>query len=78
MGRKLFFLWCIATAIWLCIGIFGGDGAIILKKFQVGGWRAAYVHVGLTILIAVIAPATVLALGWLTLRVAGRLGAKSN
>ena len=63
LGRKMFRVWCGFTALWLLIAIFGGDGNLILSKFQIGGWRAAYVHFALTTLIVVGVPVAVLLIG---------------
>jgi hypothetical protein len=52
LRRKLFGVWCGFTIIWWLFGIFGGDGALIALKFQVGGWRAGYVHLALTLVLA--------------------------
>ncbi len=70
--RKLFGIWCGFTALWWLFGIFGGDGSLILLKFQNGGWRAAYVHLVLTVLIAASIPAAVLLIGRAILRSADR------
>jgi Kef-type K+ transport system membrane component KefB len=43
--------------------MFGGDGRLILLKFQIGGWRAAYVHFVVTALIAVAVSAVMLLVG---------------
>ena len=59
LRRKLFRVWCGLTIV-LLIAIFGGDGSLIALKFQVGGWRAAYVHLALTVIMAVGLPLTVL------------------
>jgi hypothetical protein len=53
LRRKLFKVWCGFTVLWWLICIFGGDGNLILLKFQIGGWRAAYVHLAMTTVIAV-------------------------
>jgi hypothetical protein len=63
LRRKLFKVWCGFTVLWWLIGIFGGDGSLILLKFQTGGWRGAYVHFAVTTLIAVGVPLAVLLLG---------------
>jgi hypothetical protein len=63
LRRKLFQVWCCFTVLWWLVCIFGGDGGLILLKFQVGGWRAAYVHLAVTFLIAVGIPVAVLLLG---------------
>jgi hypothetical protein len=63
LRRKLFKVWWGFTVLWWLICIFGGDGSLILLKFQIGGWRAAYVHFTVTILIAVGVPLAVLLIG---------------
>jgi hypothetical protein len=63
LRRKMFGVWCGFTALWWLICIFGGDGNLILLKFQLGGWRAAYVHFAMTTLIAVGVPVAVLLIG---------------
>jgi hypothetical protein len=78
LRRKLFGVWCGFTVIWLLLAVFGGDGSRILLKFKQGGWRGAYVHVVLTILIAVVIPLTTLLVGRGVLWIAGRFSVKSN
>jgi hypothetical protein len=63
LRRKLFKVWCGFTVLWWLICIFGGDGNLILLKFQIGGWRAAYVHLAMTTVIAVGVPIAVLLIG---------------
>jgi len=60
--RKLLLAWGIFTACWLLCGVIS-DGSLILLKLRVGGWRAAYVHIALTIFVAVGVPAFVLLIG---------------
>jgi hypothetical protein len=60
LRRKLFRIWCGVTIVWWLFGIFDGDGARLVLKFQVGGWRAAYLHLALALAIAVVVPLTVL------------------
>jgi hypothetical protein len=56
LRRKLFGLWCGLT-------VFDGHGALLLLKFQVGGWRAAYVQLAITLLMGVGTPLIVLLIG---------------
>jgi hypothetical protein len=63
LRRRLFGIWCGLSALWWLIAVFGGDGRLILLKFQIGGWRAAYVHFVVTALIAVAVPAVMLLIG---------------
>ena len=76
--RILFSLWCwITSFVWVAL-IFGGDGERILLKMQVGGWRAAYLHITFAILVAVVVPLIVLAAGWGMFRFIDRFRAKAN
>ena len=70
--RKLFIVWCGFTVLWLLWAIVS-DGSLVLFKFRVGGWRAAYVHFTLTVLIAVAIPVAVLLLGRVVLWAANRI-----
>jgi hypothetical protein len=72
LRRRLFIVWCGFTVLWLLWGIVS-DGGLVLLKFQVGGWRAAYGHFTLTILIAVAVPAVALLLGRIVLWAASRI-----
>jgi hypothetical protein len=63
LRQKLFGAWCGFSLLWWSIGIFAGDGSLILLKFQKGGWRGAYVHLALTVLIVVGVPLAVLLIG---------------
>jgi hypothetical protein len=63
LRRKLYRAWCGFTVVWWLIAILGGDASLIVLKFQMGGWRAAYVHLALTVIIAVGIPLTVLLIG---------------
>ena len=67
LRRKMFRVWCGFTVLWWLICIFGGDGSLILSKFQIGGWRAAYVHFAVTTLIAVGIPLAALLTGYVLL-----------
>jgi hypothetical protein len=49
---QLFGVWCGFTTIWWLFGIFGSDGARIVLKYQVGGWRAAYVQFVMAVVLA--------------------------
>jgi hypothetical protein len=63
LRRKLFWVWFGVTIVWWLFGIFGGDGALIVLKLHVGGWRAAYVHLTLTLVIALGVPLLVFLAG---------------
>jgi hypothetical protein len=63
LRRKLFRVWCGLTIIVWLIAIFGGDGGRIVLKFQVGGWREAYVHFAITLVLAGGIPLMVLLIG---------------
>ena len=75
--RKLFIAWCGFTALWLLWAI-ASDGGLVLLKFRVGGWRAAYVHFTLTALIAVAIPAALLLLARIVLWTATRIRTPPN
>jgi hypothetical protein len=72
LRRKLFIVWCGFTVLWL-LWATASDGSLVLLKFRVGGWRAAYVHFTLTVLIAVAVPAVALLLGRIVLWAASRI-----
>ena len=61
--RKLFGVWCGLTIIYWLIGVFDGDGALILLKFRVGGWRSAYVQLAIALLMGLGIPLIVLLIG---------------
>jgi hypothetical protein len=63
LRRKLFRVWCGLTIIYWLMGVFDGDAALILLKFRVGGWRAAYVHLTIMLLMGVGIPLIVLLIG---------------
>jgi hypothetical protein len=71
--RRLFLAWCGFTALWWLWGIFGGDGSLILLKYQIGGWRAAYVHFGVTVFIAPFVPMVTLLVGIVGIRGADKI-----
>lgn len=75
--RKLFILWCGFTVFWL-LWMIVSDGSLVLLKFRVGGWRAAYVHFTLTALFAVAIPVAVLLLGRIVLGPQAELGQSKN
>jgi hypothetical protein len=60
-----FAAWLCFSALWWLLPIFDGDVALILLKFRIGGWRAAFVHSVVTVLIGFAVPVTVLLLGWI-------------
>jgi hypothetical protein len=62
--RRLFQIWCSLTALWWLGAVFG-NGSLILLKFTLGGWRAAFVPFVVTALIAVGVPVAILVAGWL-------------
>ena len=84
LRRKLFRVWCGLTIVFWLIAIFGGDTSLIALKFQVGGWRAAYVHLALTVVMAAGIPLTILLIGraafWINdqLRWSGPLASSSD
>jgi hypothetical protein len=63
LRRKLFRAWCGFAVAWWLFGIFGDDGNLIVLKFERGGWRGAYVHLAVTIAIALGVPLVVLLIG---------------
>jgi hypothetical protein len=63
LRRKLFRVWCGFTVVFWLLGIFAGDGSLIVLKFQNGGWRAAFVHLAITLVLALGVPLIVLLLG---------------
>ena len=78
LRRKLFGVWCgFAICFWL-IAIFGGDGSLIVLKFQVGGWRAAYVHLAITLALAVGIPMAVFLIGRAAFWVGEHIRTKAN
>src|SRR5258708_39105147 len=78
LRRTLFRVWCGCTFLWWLIPLFGGDGNRILLKFQMGGWRGAYLHLALTVLIAVGIPVAALLVGRAVLWRKGRFHEKLN
>jgi hypothetical protein len=78
LRRKLFGVWCGLTIVLWGIGIFGGDASLIALKFQVGGWRAAYVHLAVTVVMAVGIPLTVLLIGRVAFWISDQFLAKSK
>jgi|HubBroStandDraft_6_1064221.scaffolds.fasta_scaffold2029543_2 hypothetical protein len=77
LRRKLFMIWCGFTVLWLVWGIVS-DGGLVLLKYQAGGWRAAYMHLTLTVLIAVAIPLAMLFLGRIVLWTASRMNGKTD
>jgi hypothetical protein len=63
LRRKLFWIWCGVTIIFWLSGILDGDGSRIALKFQVGGWRAGYLHLAIALVVAVGIPLMVLLFG---------------
>jgi hypothetical protein len=74
--RKLLIVWC-SFAVLSLLWAIANDDSLILLKFRVGGWRAAYVHFTLTVLIAV-APLAALLLGRIVLWAANRIRTPPN
>jgi len=70
LRRKLFRVWCGLTIGYWLLALFGGDWSRIALKFQVGGWRAAYVHLALGVAMAVVVPLAIFFIGraafWIT------------
>jgi hypothetical protein len=75
--RNMVIVWCGFTVLLLLWAI-ASDGSLILLKFRVGGWRAAYVHFTLTVLIAVAIPIAALILGRVVLWAANRISTPPN
>jgi hypothetical protein len=63
LRRKLLWIWLGFTVLWWLLGL-ASDGSHLVLKFQVGGWRAAYVHVVLFLVMLIGVPLTVFLLGW--------------
>jgi hypothetical protein len=78
LRRKLFKAWYGFAVLWWLICIFGGDGKLILLKLQTRGWRAAYVHLAVTALVAIGVPVAVLLLGQVGFWAAGRIRTVQN
>jgi hypothetical protein len=74
--RELFRLWCVLTVLVWFAAIFGGDRALIVLKFQAGGWRAAFVHLTFVLIIAVVIPLVVLLIGRAAFWIIDRLSQK--
>jgi hypothetical protein len=77
LRRKLFIVWCSFTVLWLLWGIVS-EGGMTLLKFRAGGWRAAYVHFTVTVLIALAGPAVILLLGRIVFWSTSRLNRKAE
>jgi hypothetical protein len=78
LRRKLFAVWCGLTIVLWLIAIFGGDASLIALKFELGGWRAAYVHLALTVIMAVGIPLTVFLIGRAAFWINDSLGLNRN
>jgi len=64
LRRRLFQIWCALTALWWLGAVFG-NGSLILIKFTLGGWHAAFVPFVVTLIIAVGVPVAILLAGWI-------------
>ena len=74
--RELFRLWCALTGLVWMAAIFGGDGARIARQFQAGGWRAAFVHFTIVLIIAVATPLAILLVGRAAFWISDRISQK--
>jgi hypothetical protein len=74
LRSKLFWLWCVAALIFWS----AGDASRVALKYQVGGWRAAYVHFFVSLAFAsvvALVPVLISLLGlWITRRIRGQNG----
>ena len=75
--HRLFQIWCSLTALWWLGAIFV-NGSLILLKFTLGGWRAAFVPFVVTVLIAVIVPVAILFAGWIVTWIVESLGGSAR
>jgi hypothetical protein len=78
LRSKLFWLWCVTALIFWS----AGDASRVALKYQVGGWRAAYVHffisLGLASVVALV-PVLISLMGlWIASQVRGRDGSCTN
>jgi MFS family permease len=62
--HRLFQIWSTLTVLWWLGAVFG-NGSLILLKFTLGGWRAAFAPFVVTVLIAVGVPVAILFAGWI-------------
>jgi hypothetical protein len=74
--RKLFWAWCGFTFLWW-LGWLASDGGFIALNFQFGGWRDAFLHLTLFLVVGIGVPLVLLLIGWIALRLR-RKGATSK
>lgn len=74
--RKLFWAWCGFTFLWW-LGWLASDGGFIALNFQFGGWRDAFLHLTLFLVVGIGMPLVLLLIGWIALRLR-RKGATSK
>ena len=74
LRSKLFWMWCVVALIFWS----AGDASRVALKFQVGGWRAAYVHFFVSLAFAsvvALVPVLISLIGlWTASRIRGRRG----
>jgi len=63
LRRKLLWVWLGFTVLWWLFGL-ATDGSRLVLKFQVGGWRGAYVQLVLFLIVSIGVPLVVFLLGW--------------
>jgi hypothetical protein len=66
LQRKLLWVWLGFTVLWWFLGL-ASDGSRLVLKFKVGGWREAYVHLVLALVMSIAVPSLVFLLGWAVL-----------
>ena len=68
--RKLFWAWCGFTFLWGLWGLgwLASDRGFIALNFQFGGWRDAFLHLTLFLVVGIGVPLVLLLIGWIALR----------
>jgi hypothetical protein len=66
LQRKLLWTWLGFTFLWWLFAL-APDGSVLVLKFQVGGWREAYIHVVLFLVMGIGVPLIVFLIGWAAL-----------
>ena len=66
---RLLWVWGFLAVIFWSLG----DASRVALKYQVGGWRAAYVHLTLSVIFALIVSFVTMASGWLAVVVFRRI-----
>ena len=69
LRSKLFWMWCTVVVAWWLVS----DAGRIALKFQIGGWRAAYVPFLLSLAIGLVIVIVPVLIGRIGFRVAGRV-----